>query len=920
MKQIIFVLLVLCLLVIPVNADNYYSGTLTSSGWFTVEYSNTGTTGGGGPSILARPIETTSGTVALIHFDEEGTHTGNTIGMKDYDSCSVQYKIGTRFIGNGTFGFQRNFVNNWPFGRTEIEGYQYFQMDEWNITGVTGNQTISVIGSCDVTSVPAESPTPTGANGLFFGAGSSVASGDIYWYRNLEMYNTYEAFLNTSTMLINGTVHKNNYYSLAFVQDKAGKGITTENTTSKNDFSFQGILSRPIYVGSINSIGQIFKSPLLNFTDLQPNVTYTPTPNVTIITPTTTPIPINGSIKVTVYDYVNNTPISGLSIGVRDSNDAGIGWFNVTAQNGVYTFSGVGAGGSTPLVAGHTYLFTFSKTGYVTDTRSNEYAGGNEDIGYYLMPLGCQPTASTFVLGIRLISTTAGDINVPLGGTVTLSNQSSTWTQSKTNPPAGIVMFSNLTAGQSYKIDANLNGYQAYTGYFASASSMVNTVQWHYAYLTPSDVIPSPFTLVINPSSGTINDTYSITLSGDISTATDISYKYYNPQTPYLSFNSVAGGQTTYRKVGASWFGWNGSSFSVATANPAQVSGKFAYATNPQESYMDVIAYITINGNVYQATKRITLVSIGKVPKIITAWDMSTSAMITNFDSHILDIYSNAWENTTYTQDTFSNAYYYATANSLIMYTGSATGYYDTVPVTTSFDGSSGTEGIKYKFYPIRTPPTVDNTTLHVNTKKLNNDAINNARVILNDNQVCYTNMQGTCLFQVLTGVTYTATASAYGYSSGTGSVLTSNTSANIINIIMVGATPTTTSITTPPTPRITPTYTNWTSQNATAFPEYTCTHDTGNLGLWQVFMNFIACAGVSGATNQGMIASGFIMLVLGMALSRYGKGVGALAGVTAGAAVSWGMGALPFWLLILVVTVCGLVFARLITGAEGGK
>lgn len=80
---------------------------------------------------------------------------------------------------------------------------------------------------------------------------------------------------------------------------------------------------------------------------------------------------------------------------------------------------------------------------------------------------------------------------------------------------------------------------------------------------------------------------------------------------------------------------------------------------------------------------------------------------------------------------------------------------------------------------------------------------------------------------------------------------------------------------------------------------------------------NGIACSGVRGAGNQNLIMAIIIMMVCGMILGKAAKGIGAIAGVIAGAGICFGMGILPIWILIFVVVVCGLVFAGLIFGLK---
>lgn len=655
----------------------------------------------------------------------------------------------------------------------------------------------------------------------------------------------------------------------------------------------------------------------------------TPTPT---LTPTPAPTPQGDTTKkfnVYGYDVTNYTNVSSLSIGMIDVDDVGSGWFNITASSGEYTFAGYGTGGNKPFVENHHYMLVFSKTGYETlitpaYTFTSSLLTYGVGGGYALRPSAYTPTATGFTLGVRLISTTSGELSNGAIGTITISNQSSSWTSSLSNPAGGMNYFAGLTPSHSYKINVNVNGYEYYTGYFASGSSMSGTTQEYLAYIVPSNQLPSAFTLSISPNSGTVNDTYTIKLTGDISTASLISYKYSTSSVWGLNLAATSG-YTQYSKITGSWLGWSGSSYSVATANPAQVTGKLQPTISPETEQVTVTAYITIGGNVYQATDTISLVSLGKEPIIIVAYDMSdtssgasASAKMDTYDSHILDLTTGVWTNTSYDVSNFYNAYFFYTPNSVISYYGSAAGYYNTITETRVLPDAS--RGIEYKFYKNQLPPTVENVSLHVNVRNIQTQPLPQARVSINDGQKCYTNEQGSCSFYVLNNVNYTASGTAYGYGAGTAGIKTSNTSANVINLVLVRASTTTSPYTGIQTPRVTPTYTNTSGlTNATSLEEVTCNLDTSDMGVFQLLMNNIACAGVKGAVAQGFVLSALIMFVFAMGLSRYAKGMGALAGVIIGAVVSFGMQLLPFWILIFVVIVCGLIFARLVTSQAGG-
>jgi hypothetical protein len=94
------------------------------------------------------------------------------------------------------------------------------------------------------------------------------------------------------------------------------------------------------------------------------------------------------------------------------------------------------------------------------------------------------------------------------------------------------------------------------------------------------------------------------------------------------------------------------------------------------------------------------------------------------------------------------------------------------------------------------------------------------------------------------------------------------------------------------------------------------CIGITPNMSAFDQIKNYIACNGVGTKEGQNAILSLILMIGAGSLLAKYGKGIGAIAGVVAGAAVSFYMALLPFWVLIFVCVACGVVFAGKIFGS----
>lgn len=76
------------------------------------------------------------------------------------------------------------------------------------------------------------------------------------------------------------------------------------------------------------------------------------------------------------------------------------------------------------------------------------------------------------------------------------------------------------------------------------------------------------------------------------------------------------------------------------------------------------------------------------------------------------------------------------------------------------------------------------------------------------------------------------------------------------------------------------------------------------------VLRNNLACNGFKDVLSQNMALAMLIILAAGIILGRVAGGVGVLSGVVAGTVISMAMGFLPFWIIIVVIIIAGLIFA----------
>lgn len=704
---------------------------------------------------------------------------------------------------------------------------------------------------------------------------------------------------------------------------------TQMNTSMIKNYSTAGYYT--IRLNAYKSTGEVFSASqsisVYNYTlGVTPTPTFTPTPTSTGQSNTT------GYIKVKVYDALNNTPINGATFSMVDTDDIGSGWFNVTAASDEYTFNGYSTGGSKSFVIGHKYGVVITKSGYTTTfyIPPSSYTG-QEIWSIPIHPTAYIPPSSAFTLYIPLYDSSTTDLIGYKSGTVTISNQSSSWT-STVNSIHDAVTFAGLTPSASYKIDVAIQGYESYTGYFASSSAMGGTYQTYVVNLIPTKLQPSQYTMIISPDTGTVNDTYSISFTPVISNTNvkKVSIKYSTSTSAPLSF-MAGSGYSEYAYVAGAWKQWDGSSFSIASSPATGINARFNGLQNPASENVLVTAYITDNNDrVQQINGKINLVSQGK--DFIAIWAFDDSRTISGggeyreqmmrYTSHILDVYTNVWTNTTYDENTYWTANYAFTPNSIIQYYASAYGYPDT-PMQSKVL-VSGNGHLEYSFHASQ-PLPLGNVTLYAHITNNGGEVIPSAKVVFTQGGMaagnCFTNNGGSCYISAYSGLTYTASASAYGYMGATGSINVTNATGNtnVINLVLIKSTPTTRSTYAPTqaTPQPTRTFTGYNeSNNFTPWGnqvEYECsTHPSG--GVLGILMNLMACMGIRGGINQGLAL--YIVITAGLALylSRYAKGIGALAGVILGTSGALVMNLIPFWILIFTIIVCGLLFATLLT------
>jgi hypothetical protein len=651
----------------------------------------------------------------------------------------------------------------------------------------------------------------------------------------------------------------------------------------------------------------------------------TPTPTITAtpsITATTTPQPTqtipsnqNPFLTITVKDQLNSSLISNVGINFKDTTNTSKPWLNVTAYGGSITFSAsYNPNDNTQLIRGHLYTISLVKAGYVTETDYNQLLQDASGYGYMLMPATYTPTGGYITLQIQLWDTSTNlAISKPLSGTIKITNQSSIWNNTYNNPQYGLASFTGITPAQGYKVDINLEGYMPYIGYYTGSSSQAGTIQYFYANLVPSTILPSSYILTVNPSAGTFNDTYNLVITGDLSNAKSIIFKFSSPiWNPTLL--QVGSYYTSYQLVGGVWKIWDGSAWQTSSL-PQSINVKFPSSTGGNDVYT-ISAYITSSTDQsYVAIAKINLISAGKIAVSIVAYDMDnllpTSGQISDFTSYVLDVYQNVWYNHTYTVSDFNNAYLYLSAGTEIYYYGSSQPTYADTALKYEYIDANNLNKIEYDFMKNINIFGATNVTIRTHVTDVTGNPIIAAKVVYSDGQICYTSDRGSCTITGLNNSYYSSVVSAYGYASGTGHLTASTlVTNNVIEIVLIKAIPTisiypTINATTIPT-IVTPAA--WNDQNATV-----CGANSTN--FIDYAKNLMACNGLNTGLSQSLGLAAIIIIIFVLIGSWKGAGIGAAIGGVIGFILSFALGLIPFVILALLIVLLILITAVLMFG-----
>jgi hypothetical protein len=953
-KRFLFIL-ILILLVSTVSAETL-TGTLGGSGGYTTNTGSYQSGGGGGTdntnatymvlynteyltglaSYVRWDLDT--GANSMAHFKVANTAPGEATNFVGY--------IGATQVVTGTIGYQRY----WNYLGVEQIGYQYVVFNTWNLTGFTGTQYLNM--SYDHAAIhymyydgfgPWQNPSPpTGY--CQFRLGTSIPNGNYDVRGNHQILKS-DNFQNTYTVTrpagigTSGTVTKGGYFSKVYIYNAtSGAAVASEFTVTGTDYNFT-TNANPIIIGAVSSLGTAYNSSILF------------APTIPTVTPTPTQTPGGGpgtesNITIAVKGISNDSAIVNAYVEMQfykkaaNHNDPNA-WFSslqgyTAATTGYFQADMVD-------ISTYDIKVIVQKAGYQTSTEwitpSPYYY--SRIIWLYLDTTGQGgiPATINMTLQVKNSVTGANIANALVTAQDTIAGTSSRsaltnatgYAVFKTFPNTaniqGTITATNYqTRSWSLEIDPETGTYlqsKDYSKvlYMAPIGVPTGTVT-PYPTPTPTPIAQDLLSLSATPDSVSIGD--NVVLVGSSSNATRLTYAgglrqtlfYMNRNNPNQPYNDELIGvfynvNATYWKFRAN----NNDAFGTpTTASPLTLT--HVPQTNALYTYKFAAFDVNTKAIGAAATKNVLVgggAGAGSLVMNLQAQDGRTTSHLMNYQLNITDDASGVvteYGNITYDKDVSllrGNSYTLRASKSL--YQSGSQQF--TVPVNPAIiAGSYGAIAV-VKLYPDGWI-TVGNCSVSVHV----NDAetyypISNVAIAITGYATQYTGAEAeSASFSIPANTAYTVTASKPGYCSVSESRNTSTDTYQYVSMMMkygacTGTTPTPT-----PTSSIIPTTVPTPIGGVYNGTAAVCGNLPESPTMMDVLRNSFACNGIVDLVMQNMALSVLIMLICAIVLGRVASGIGVLAGAIIGATVSTAMGILPFWIIIVLIILAGLIFA----------
>lgn len=923
-KRFLFILVLCLILIISSVSATTETGTLGASGIASDSYSVTGTvTGKVWHTFKTDDIENMPNLFSLIRWDNNGV-TGYTSTLVS-NQTTVTFKMdGTTTIGNGSAGYQRLYDGT----GTEIGGYQYITVSDWNIGTATGSHVIHIEGLDALGSITMQNSggsPPTGGKAFFAESTGGYTRGGTYTInREYSAFSTYTV-TSPSGLGIQGTVNKTvngtTYSSKIIIYNSTSNvALTGQATVTPTNFNFN-VPEGGIYISMIDTRGNYYNSSNIFY--------YAP-----IVTPTPTPTYSTGTYNATftVKNATDSAIISNAYVEIENLVTGSV-FGGYTDSNGQITISYGYKGVQNEFRAwktGYQYVnWVFTPTTDFVKT-------------IYMYPeIGDNPsTPATVNINIYVKSK---DGNTPISGAyVALKDDVyGTAKRAQLTNASGTAQFLNFPVSAYIDLEISKSGYVPLTEYFgflpSSDFGMTKYLETSGG-LTPTPT-PTPITydtlgLTATPDSISLGQTVSLT--GTSSNATKLTYAGGLRRTVFLVNKHTQAYPFDFQEIGmfenvnATYWKFR-SSYTSSWETPSTASPlTMTHTPDTTGTYTyGFIGYTTLAGGtgaIAQAGTDDVTVSggsgAGSLIMNLFAYDGSNTNHLSNYQMNITDDNSGVVSelgNVSYeiSRSLPRGSSFTLRASKENYETGTQTFI---VPISPDIENGDFGTYIGVPLFPTGIL-SAGNTTVTVHVDDIETYyPLSNVQIIMSyDGSTKYTGSSGESVYWIIPQNTaYTVKAIKNGYCTITESKNTGTNTYQYVPLFMKygacsGTTPT-------PTPTITPSVTITPIWNGT--PQtgvIVCNQLPDDATFVDILKNSLACNGLKDAQSQSLGIACLIILLCAIVLGRIAKGIGVLSGVVAGTVLSTVAGFLPFWIIIVVIIIAGLIFAGKVFWSNGG-
>lgn len=877
----------------------------------------------------------------FIQCTGEGTNTSTGLPSQ----C-----VGGRVLGTGTVGYQRIYNTASP-PVEQAGGYIYITMNSWNTAGLTGdipfyieydrpslyNLSTYKAGSFGPGSQKLNSAVPSGRVGIgytFYNTFYAPFPSSFYTnYRIVSVLGDYYV-IDEAGLGIQGSITKTAGLSQGIIYSGVtGSILASESSNTANMFNFT-MAEQPIIIGIKNAAGTKYNSSIL-FSGV----------------PTPTPTPIGGATPTPTYT-TGILDFSNVTIQVADSANARIAnayveyYPNQNTVDNIQGYTDINGEITFGMVARTAAKVVVYKSGY--EERTDYFTPSALDYTRYIQVFtGASAIPQTINLTITTRNSNGGAL-IPSVYVSYYDQMLGGGTASYTNA-SGIITFTNVPntayiAGELSKAGYVTRtwsiGYQPMSDislilYMSDGSSGVGPTPPPVTP-TPTPVIYDTVTLSASPTAVAVNEpvTLTTTCTGSVCANGTVNVATYNVNTGSgivtigtYRYNSTS---TKYDYRAGSIGVWQiGSNY-----NPLKIS----HTPTSSGAYTYYVSLTKLNFISIGSASRVVQVggapaAGGLVMKLFAA-DQSTTSQLSNYN---LNITNSITGELTELGDIIYNHDILLPRGVEFTLQCSKENYDDgtntfIVPLDAAIvQGSSGALAGCYMFPTGSGAGGAGNTSVAVHVSDPETYyPINRVLIAITASGLSisprYTGDNGeSALFIIPHNTAYTIKASKDGYCSISDSKNTGTLNYQYVPLYMkygecLIVTPT-------PTPSVTPTPFGWTPTPAItqiggwgniSSPPAVCMHLPADASFVDIIINTLACNGFEDKQSQNIGLSVLIIILLGIIFGKVAGGIGVIGGAVVGVLFATAMGLLPFWIIIVLIIIAGLIFAVRIFSSGG--